>query len=170
MKSLIILFVFTLILSCSSTKEIFVVQEENLEVLNDIIGESNGGIYYESIDSDLQKPIDSYVNKYLLEFYLCINDIDSSTTKISELEISYLKEQFSKHEIVRFDKLSAELKEKIVKNHERFKTVSISLPVVFRNGSMAIYYVSGTYGGGFNLLQKNNEKWNVICSNSVWIE
>ena len=170
MRIFIIVIVLIITPSCSSTNELSKVQEESLEVLNDVILKSNGEIYYKSINSDRQEPISSYVQKYLLEFHLCVKDIDRSKTKISEQEVSYLHERFSNHKIVRLDKLSSEFSEKTVKKHKRFKTVSISLPVVFRNGTMAIYYVSGTYGGGFSLLQKSNNNWNIICGNTVWIE
>lgn len=44
------------------------------------------------------------------------------------------------------------------------------MPVVFRNGSMALFYATGTYGGEFGLLQKKQGKWERICSSIVWIE
>lgn len=170
MRSIKVLIVFILTLSCSSAKGVLEIQEENLEVLNHVLENSKGGIiYYKSINYDLNELIGSFVINGL-NFDLCIKDIDSSLTKFSDQESSYLSDEFNKQNIVRIDRLKPEFEERTVKKHERFETVSISIPVVFRNGTMAIYYYSGTYGGGFNLLQKNSDNWEVVCSNSVWIE
>jgi hypothetical protein len=50
------------------------------------------------------------------------------------------------------------------------KSSVISLPILFRNNTMAIYYNTETSGGSLTLLQKRNSKWKIICSSSVWIE
>ena len=170
MSRIILLIISIIFLSCSSKKDLSGVQGENIEVLESILNKSKGEIYYKTINTDLQKPIHTYIEAYLLEFYLCDKDVDTSSIHISIEEVGFLKRKFENHSIVRIDKLKSGFRSKITKKHKRFKTVSISIPVVFRNGTMAIYYMSGTYWGGFNLLQKRNNKWELICSNSVWIE
>ncbi len=170
MRKLLLILILISIISCSSKKGISKISVENIIVLNSILTNSNGEIYYQTITEDLQKPLESYFEPYLLEFYLCNKGIDSSKVKITKQEIGFLKENFKNQAKNRISRINPEFKNKVTKKKERFKTIHISMPAVFRNGTMAIYYVSGTYGGGFNLLQKVNNKWEMICSNSVWIE
>lgn len=168
-KLLFILILFSFF-SCSSKKGISKISEENSIVLNSILSNSSGEIYYQTITEDVQKPLESYFEPYLLEFNLCNKNVDSSIVKISKQEMGFLKENFKNQSKIRIGGIHPEFKNKITKKKERLKTFYISMPVVFRNGTLAIYYISGTYGGGFNLLRKANSKWEMICSNSVWIE
>jgi hypothetical protein len=144
---------------------------ETLIVLESILKNSKeGSIFHKTIVKEWRTPIESYVKDYLLEFYLCVNDIDKASVRISQEEVWFLKEKFSKQSVERIDRLIPDLKKKTTEKHKRFKTSIISMPVTFRNGTMALYYHTETYGGGFNLLQKRDNNWEIICSNSVWIE
>ena len=160
-----------LILSSLSAQEITINNSDDLKVLESILKRSKDGTkYYKTIIKDRKTPIASYVEDYLLEFNLCAFDVDTSTVRISDNELSFLKQKFSKQKVKRIDRLFPKYKSKTTKKHERFKTASISMPVTFRNGTMALYFASGTYGAEFNLLNKKHDKWESICSSIVWIE
>ena len=169
-KNVIKVVALILIFSCSSNHKIFQLDKENINALHSILSNSNETIYYKTIIEDLRKSLDSQIEPYLLEFSLCDKNINQGATKISNKEIIFLKKEFKAQSIIRIDKINPNFKNKTTKKIERFKTARISMPIVFRNGSMAIYYSNSTYGGGFNLLQKKDNRWKAICSNSVWIE
>jgi hypothetical protein len=168
-KNVIKVAVLILIFGCSSNHKISQLDKENINVLYSILNNSND-VYYKTIIEDLGKSLDFQIEPYLLEFSLCDKNINLGTTKISNKEIIFLKKEFKTQSIIRIDKIDPSFKNKTTKRIERFKTVRISMPIVFRNGSMAIYYSNSTYGGGFSLLQKEDNRWKAICSNSVWIE
>jgi hypothetical protein len=96
--------------------------------------------------------------------------VDSTIVHITDQEVRFLNEKFSKQSVKRIGQLKPELKNKLTKKHERFKTASITMPVTFRKGTMAILYITGTYGGEFKLMKKKNSNWEFFCSSLVWIE
>lgn len=156
-------------LSCSSTKKTTEMDIELKEVLEYIVKKNSSEIYYKTIIRDVNKSIASYINEEYLEFYLCLKKIDS-VVKIPKKEIQYVKRKFKEQSIQNLNKLLPKLKNNIKKNREKFKTKYISMPVLFRSNTMALYYNLQEYGGEFTLLKKNNGKWEVICGRSVWIE
>ncbi|MGQ3678869.1 hypothetical protein [Tenacibaculum discolor] len=155
--------------SCSSYKEAADNMNAEYEVLSSVLKESSGNIYYKTIIEEGNIPIDSYVKDKYLEFYLCGKDVDSPV-KIPKEEVAFLKQKVKSVSVQRIDKLFPSLKEKTTKKKERLVTSFISMPILFRNNTMAIYYSTQTYGGEFKLLQKVNGEWETICANSVWIE
>jgi len=168
MRSIIYSIAATVILGCSSYKKLTARHKDNLSALESILRKSNGGIYHRTIIQENQKPISLYVESYNFELNLCVPDADPASVYISDREFAFLKKEFSNQTVVKLDRLYPELRNKMIKKHQRFKTVSISMPVVFRNGSMAMYYATGTYGGEFGLLQNKQGKWERICSSIVW--
>lgn len=155
--------------SCSSYREVVNNMNTEYEVLSSVLKESSGNIYYKTIIEEGNIPIDSYVKDKYLEFYLCGKDVDSPV-KIPKEEVTFLKQKVKSVSVQRIDKLFPNLKDKTTKKKTRFKTSFISMPILFRNNTMAIYYSTQTYGGEFKLLQKVNGEWETICANSVWIE
>lgn len=155
--------------SCSSYKEAADNMNAEYEVMSSVLKKSSGNIYYKTIIEEGNIPIDSYVKDKYLEFYLCGKDVDSPV-KIPKEEVAFLKQKVKSVSVQRIDKLFPSLKEKTTKKKERLVTSFISMPILFRNNTMAIYYSTQTYGGEFKLLQKVNGEWETICANSVWIE
>ncbi len=146
-------------------------ESEELKVLESILSNSNNSTtYYKTIIEDQKTPLTTYIEAYLLKFYLCTNDIDSASVIISDEEVNLLRQKFSKQKVKRIDKLLPKYKNRTTKKHERYKTGSISMPVTFRDGTMALYFSLSTYSGEFNLLRKKNDTWEKVCSNAVWIE
>lgn len=166
-KFIIVFFIF--ITSCSINKETISKTSKEYEVLNHILKNSNGNIYYKTIIKEAGLPIDSYVKDKYLEFYLCVSKIDSPI-KINKKDLSFLKNEFKNISILRLDKLFPKLSKQTIKKKVRLTTSFITTPILFNNNTMAIYYSVQTYGGEFKLLQKDNSKWVTICSNSVWVE
>ncbi len=144
---------------------------EELHILVSVVRRSSdNNIYFKTIVEEWQKPIESYIQRNYLDFNLCVPKADSHMIYISDEELRYLKRRFSNHSVKGIDKLKPELKDKTTRDSRRFETVHISMPVIFRNGTMAIYYAAGTYSGEFNLLSKKDGKWQPLCSSLVWIE
>ena len=165
----VIIAVLIFITGCSSKKSTINKVSNEHEVLSYILKKSSGNIYYKTIIEEGNIPIDSYVKDKYLEFYLCGKDVDSPV-KIPKEEVAFLKQKVKSVSVQRIDKLFPSLKEKTTKKKERLVTSFISMPILFRNNTMAIYYSTQTYGGEFKLLQKVNGEWETICANSVWIE
>ncbi|WP_428742302.1 hypothetical protein [Tenacibaculum sp.] len=161
--------VLIFITSCSSNKNTINKVNNEYEVLSYILKKSKGNIYYKTITEEGNIPIESYVKNRYLEFYLCSNGI-YSPIKIPKEEVVFLKQKVKSISVQRIDKLFPDLKDKTTKKKIRFKTSFISMPILFRNNTMAIYYATQTYGGEFKLLRKVNGEWETICANSVWIE
>lgn len=155
--------------SCSSYKEAADNMNAEYEVLSSVLKKSRGNIYYKTIIKEGDIALESYVKNKYLEFYLCIKGINTPI-KVSKEEVLFLKQKIKNISIQRIDKLFPSLKEKTTKKKERLVTSFISMPILFRNNTMAIYYSTQTYGGEFKLLQKVNGEWETICANSVWIE
>lgn len=156
-----------IIFSCSSKKEVAKSSADQVEVLSLIISSSKKKIYFKTITKSFQKPLESYIKPHLLEFYFCREGIESSSIIITETEINFLKNEFGVQPKI---KLSKDFKNKVTRKKEKFNTIYISSPIVFRNGTMALYFKNQTFGGGFVLLKKENGEWKFLCSNSVWIE
>ena len=168
-QNVIKLTLLLLIINCSSKRIITEKFSNEYEVLNHILKNSNGNIYYKTVVKDGEIPVESYVKDEFLEFYLCGSEVDSPV-KIDKKSINLLKENFKNLRVERLDKLLPVLANKTIKKKVRLKTSFITTPVLFKNNTMAMYYSTQTYGGEFKLLQKMNGKWKTICSNSVWIE
>lgn len=168
-QNVIKLILLLLIVNCSLKRTTIEKFSNEYEVLNHILKNSNGNIYYKTIVKDGEVPIESYVKDEFLEFYLCGSEVDSPV-KIDKKSINLLKENFKKLRVERLDKLFPLLANRVVKKKVRLKTSFITVPALFKNNTMAIYYSTQTYGGEFKLLKKINGKWKTICSNSVWIE
>lgn len=153
-----------LTLSCSPTKKL--INQNEIDVLNAIIKSSKFSVYYKTIDNNgtsLKKPIGDYINNDL-EFQFCETNI------INYNEVGFLKKEFNNQEIIKLSKLPSIYKKNLTKEKKQFETTYISLPILFRNNKMAIYFNSQTYGAEFILLQKNKTEWKIICSSMVWIE
>ncbi|MGG8498163.1 hypothetical protein ACQY1Q_17315 [Tenacibaculum sp. TC6] len=169
-KIIILLTLLFLFINCSSNQKIAEQNNEEIKVLRYILkNSSNSSTYYKTIINDGKIPINTYIKGEYLEFYLCSKEVDSFI-KIPKQDILFLQEKFKTLSIQRLDKLLPEFKDKITKKKERFETSFISIPVLFNNNSMAIFYSLQTYGGEFKLLKKSKGEWKTICSNSVWIE
>lgn len=50
------------------------------------------------------------------------------------------------------------------------ETTYITLPILFRDNSYAVYYSEQGYGGQINLLKKEHGQWKEYCAYMVWIE
>jgi hypothetical protein len=162
------IFYILLLFGCSSTKSNFTEQNiEEIIILNNIIKENT---YYKTIIKDLNKPIDFYVQKHFLQFNLCVNDSLRNNIVLNEEDTIFIKQKFRNQKTLRIDHLNNEIKVKTTKDRIRFKTNYISLPVIFRDGKLAIFYNSSPYGSSFNLLKKIDGKWKIVCSSQVWIE
>lgn len=151
-------------MSCSSVKA--TISENQIDVLNTIINSSKHNIYYKTIidnGTSLQNPIEDYITDNL-EFQFCDSNV------LNDTEIVFLRKEFKKQKKKNMFKLPLIKRENLTKEKKRLETSFISLPILFRNNTMAIYYNTQTYGGDFILLQKRNANWKVICSSSVWVE
>lgn len=163
-NTLVFIWICFVNLSCSSAKEI--INENQINVLNKIIQSSKFSIYYKTVDNNgtsLKKPIEEYITNDL-EFQFCESNI------INENDIVFLRKEFKRQKIKNLYKLPLIYRKNLTKEKKRFETSFISIPILFRNNTMAIYYNTQTYGGSLTLLQKINSKWEIICSSSVWIE
>lgn len=165
---IVVSFAFIMV-KCTSNKNVINYDNNVTEVLHDIIKEANKKTYYKTIIKDSGEPISSYVNNEYLEFYLCVSEIDSAII-IPKNEVVYLNQKFRQLTVARIDKILPKLNQNITRKKNELETSYISIPIFFRNNTMAIYYFRERYGAGFNLLQKKNEKWKKICSRTVWIE
>lgn len=160
----IFVFVCFVNLSCSSVKK--PISKNQINVLNTILNSSKYSIYYKTIinnGTNLRKPIEEYITKNL-EFQFCDFNF------VNESEILLLKKEFKKQKVENLYKLPLIYKNKLTKNKILYEASFISLPILFRNNTMAVYYNTQTYGGNLTLLQKKNSEWKIICSSSVWIE
>ncbi|WP_440120737.1 hypothetical protein [Tenacibaculum sp. Ill] len=158
-RNFICFFIYLITISCSSKK--LLISENQINVLNEILHSSNNNIYYKTIVNDLEKPIEAYISNEM-EFQFCENEV------ITPDEISFLKKQ--QLEVVNLYKLPLDIKEKVTRKKKDIETSHISVPILFRNNTMALYYNTQRYGGNFMLLKKEKSKWKVICSSLVWIE
>jgi len=156
------LFILFTVISCSSKK--LLINKNQINVLNEVLYSSNYNIYYKTIINDLNKPIKDYIINDM-EFQFCEN---AGITSIKPSEIFFLKNQ--KLKTLNLYKLPLDLKGKITRKKKGFKTSYISIPILFRNNTMALYYITQRYGGSFMLLQKKKSKWVTLCSSQVWIE
>ena len=163
-NKLVFIWICFLNLSCSSAKK--AISENQINVLNTIIQSSKYSIYYKTINNNgtnLKKPIEKYITNNL-EFQFCEPDI------INENDIIFLRKEFERQKVKNLLKLPLINKKKLTKEKKRLETSFISLPILFRNNTMALYYNAQTYGGNLILLKKIKSKWEIICSSSVWIE
>lgn len=169
-KSVISLLILIFFFNCSANQIVSEIDDDKINILNSILNKSNTTVYYRTIIEDLNKPISFLLNQTTLNFNFCNKDIDPTRRVISDIEILFLKNKFKKQTTLKIDKINSTFKDKVTKKNERFKTTYITIPEVFRGGKMAIYYSNSTYGGEFTLLKKVNNKWEKICSSSVWLE
>lgn len=154
--------------ACSSQRYARELSVSQREILNSVVSEA---VYHKTLISEFDKPISNYVETNFLEFDLCSSEeFRAKKIQLSEDEIKFLKSRFDSQKIINLNRLNPKLSNRAAQKRERFKTVSISLPVIFRGDSLGLYYVSGTYGGEFGLLQKKNNSWEKVCSSLVWIE
>lgn len=137
------------------------------EILNTVGGEK---IYFKTITSEFDEPISDYIDTNSLTFDLCSEEFRTGKIQFSEEEIKFLKSQFDLQVQINLNRISPKLNKKTSRKREEFITRNISLPVVFRGDTLALYYSSGRYGGQFNLLQKKSDTWQMACSSLVWIE
>jgi hypothetical protein len=162
-KYIYVFFLF-IIVSCSSNKVL--ISNNHIEVLNTILSSSRNKIFYKTIINDvnsLKKPINEYI-KDNLQFQFCQSNI------ISEGEICFLRKKMKNLQTKSLLKLPLDYKNKLTKKKKEIEISFISIPILFRNNTMALYYNTQRYGGSFTLLQKKDSKWEIICSSSVWIE
>ena len=163
-KKLIFVFLCMVNLSCSSSKK--TISKNQVNVLNTILHSSEYSIYYKTIinnGTSFKKPIEEYITDNL-EFQFCESDI------INKSEIVFLRKEFKNQKVKNLNKLQLNYSENLTKNKKIFETSFISIPILFRNNTMAIYYNTQTYGGNFTLLEKRDSEWKIICSSLVWIE
>lgn len=156
-----------MIISCSTLKKSVDNQNDIKNILENIINQNQ--VYYKTIIKDLGKPIDYYIEPHLLEFHLCGSELNNDLITITNNEIDSLKIEFSNQKVTIINKLDLNIKTNLTKK-QKLNTSFISMPVLFRNNNLAIYYSYSRNGGGFNLLKKINGEWKNICANSVWIE
>ncbi|WP_408041089.1 hypothetical protein [Tenacibaculum amylolyticum] len=154
------LLLFTLV-SCSSYQN-YGEKNEVKEILNFL--STKRSVYYKTIDKDLGKSIDNLIDINFFEFDLCNSN---KKELITNEELKFIKQKFKEVKTINLKKAFNELN---VTKNKNIKTDYISLPVIFRKGTAAMYYESARYGGAFNLLIKKNNKWNIVCSKSTWIE
>ncbi|MGG8498150.1 hypothetical protein ACQY1Q_17250 [Tenacibaculum sp. TC6] len=158
-RKFIYLSICLMTISCSSNK--LIISKDQTDILNEILYSSDYNVYYKTIISDLNKPLEDYITS-AMEFQFCENE------SIKPNEISFLKKQ--KLEVINLYKLPLNIKEKITRKKKDIKTSHISIPILFRNNTMALYYNTQRDGGSFMLLQKKETKWEIICSSLIWIE
>lgn len=156
-----------LLCACSSQKYAIQLTSEQREILNSIVGKK---VHQKTIISEFDEPISKYVEDNFLAFNLCSKEFGSQKVQITDEELEYLKNQFDRQTIINLNRLNPKLRIRASRKRERFKSINISLPVVFRGDSLGLYYVSGTHAGEFSLLQKKNNNWEKACSSLVWIE
>lgn len=114
LNALKVLFALTLIISCSSVKRVTIKKE----ILNSIIENSKGNIYYRTIKKEGNILVSSYLNSEILEFYLCGTEINTPI-KISKKDNHLLKEGFENLKRVRIDKIFPKFSNKIIKNNKK---------------------------------------------------
>lgn len=65
---------------------------------------------------------------------------------------------------------NAILKDSNKSGSTKHRTTYITLPILFRDNSYAVYYSEQQSAGQINLLKKENGMWKEYCSYMVWIE
>lgn len=159
-NNFIYIFLCILFISCSTQKKI--INESQIAVLNEVLHTSNNTIFYKTINKDLNKLVNDFITNDM-EFKFCEKEIVFQPN-----EISFLRNK--KLDIVNLRKLPLKFKEKITIKRKNIEASYISMPLIFRNNTRALYYTTEKYGGSFMLLNKEKSKWKILCSSQVWIE
>jgi len=159
-------------ISCSTTSNLSKNELESYGVLNSITQKQKSGkIYYLTINSKYDKTdLSKYINQNFLDFPLCINNSIKPSNIFEKSDFEYIKNQFNELKIIEIRKSLLKNKSAITKIKGKEETSFMTFPIIFKNGNYAIYYSESRYGGEFNLLKKEDEKWEKICSNLLWIE
>jgi hypothetical protein len=158
--------------SCSTTTNISKNELEKYDILNSIIeNQKNPNIYYRTINTKYDKSnLSKYINQQFLDFPLCVNKSIESSKIFDKADFDYLKNKFKELKIIKIKKSLIKDKLAVTKIKGENERTFITFPIIFKNGNYAIYYSETKYGGEFSLLKKENEKWEKICSNLLWIE
>ena len=169
---LILLTTILLSISCSTTNNLSKNELESYEVLNSITKKQKSGkIYYLTINSKYDKTdLSKYITPKFLDFPLCINNSINPASIFEESDFEYIKNQFNELKIIEIRKSLIKNKSTITRIKGKKEISFMTFPIVFKNGNYAIYYSELRYGGEFSLLNKEDDKWDKICSNLLWIE
>lgn len=149
------------VVSCSSYK--YYDTNNDIEEILSLLSEKKS-IYYKTINQDLDKSLDAFINLSSFDFELCIDEKEV----ISKEELKYIKEKNKNLKQINLKRRYPLVNFKT--KRENSKISFISYPILFRQNKAAIYYQTGRYGGSFSLLIKKQNKWTFKCSKSVWIE
>ena len=164
-KNAVKLLVILIIVGCSSVIK-DVKKTNDLQKIMYLI--TNKDVFYKSVIKDKKKPIYLFVQPNLLEFNLCDTN-GLGEIQLSNNEVEFIRDEYRIQRKVRLDKILNK-NNYLSTNKLGNETKFITVPVIFRNNTMAIYYSYSKYGGGFNLLQKKDSNWQVVCSNAVYLE
>lgn len=141
-----------------------------LQVLTEIVAaDSLPTVHFKSIVSEMNQPLSRHLF-YLKGFDLCSSLVDQDEMTLSKEERDYLVERFATMEAENLNKLVREPKNHTLKKLEGHEWSVISLPVVFREGSYALYYSKGEYSGQFVLMKNMDGSWREVCYASLWSE
>ena len=141
-----------------------------LQVLTGIIVvDSLPTVHYKTIVSEMNQPLSRHLF-YLKGFDLCSSLVDQDEMTLGKEERDYLVERFATMEVANLNKLVREPKNHTLKKLEGHDWSVISLPVVFRDGTYAIYYSKGEYSGQFVLMKNIDGSWKEVCYASIWSE
>ena len=172
MRTIAVIFLGLLILASykSDNPQSRTIDESELQVLRDIIqADSIPTVYYKTIVTELNQPLSRHLF-YFKGFDICSSLVNMDSTILNQEELNYLVERFSTMEIENINKLIRDPKNHTLKQLKGHDWTVISLPVVFRNGELAIYYSKGAYSGQFILMKNIDGTWKDVCYSSIWSE
>ncbi len=139
-----------------------------LQVLTEIVAaDSLPTVHYKTIISEMNQPLSRHLF-YLKGFDLCSSLVGQNEITLSKEERDYLVERFATMESENLNKLVREPKNHTLKKLEGHEWSVVSLPVVFREGTFAIYYSKGEYSGQFVLMKNMDGSWKEVCYASIW--
>ncbi len=144
-------------------------KDERYDILNLVLDKTKfGDVYYKTINKDSEKPIENYLDREV--FDSCICSMNNNSFNLDDKEIDFIKKQFKNQKIIDLSKIHFLSKKRLTKRRDKRNTYFISMPILFRNNTMAIYYTLQADGGYFTIVQKDGKKWDIVCSCSAWIE
>ena len=146
------------------------IDPSELQVLKEIVvSDSIPNVYFKTVVADLNQPLSRQLF-YLSDFDVCSDLVQLDAVALQSDERNFLVERFTAMESKNINKLIRDPKNHTLKQLKGHNWLQISLPVVFRDGTYAIYYSKGAYSGQFILMKHIDGLWKDVCYSSVWSE
>ena len=141
--------------------------KDNLEVISFISENHNFLVRNKTISNAYLKRYE--INFEELNFWNpCKQKFEADKAFLNKEEWEALNSEFQKLKKQRLPNKILKVSNK--KNSTSHRITSITLPILFRDNTYAVYYFEQRYGGEINLLKKEKGEWKRYCSYIVWIE